>query len=147
MAGRPTSLTPELAARILRRVRQGVGRQVAAVACGVSKNQVRNWEKRGLEGEEPYASFAADLHEAEALCEARWVAKLQRKELKVPWQLVMTLLERRFPDRWSVTHAQARREAREEVLSALRSQPKLHAEVANALAAERDSAPGTDAPH
>lgn len=146
--GRPTSLTPELSAKILRYIRRGIGRQVAALACGVSKNNVRNWEKAGEEGKEPYASFLADLNEAEAVCEVRLVSRLQSKQpATVPWQLWMTMLERRFPDRWSVTRSQARREAQDEVLSKLKARPKLHAEVADVLAAEVDSAPGSASSH
>jgi transposase len=108
MAGRPTSLTPELHARIVKMVRDGNFRTTALKACGLSKNVIRNWEKAGEEGREPYAAFMADLQQAEAESETELLSEVRNARPQVVgvsgpdlWQARLAVLERRFPNRWS----------------------------------------------
>ncbi len=105
---RPTLLTPELAARIVEMVREGNYRRTAMRACGLSHNVIRNWEKLGEEGKEPYAEFTTALQEAEALSEAELLAEVRNARPQVVgvsgpdlWQARLAVLERRFPARWS----------------------------------------------
>lgn len=140
--GRPTDLTPDVAKRIIAYVRLGNYRATAMRACGLSKNVIRNWEIKGEEGHEPYASFAVDLQEAEALSEIDLVADVREGA-----SLALALLERRFVDRWCARINQHKRETEDAILAKLRAHPKLHAEVANVLAAEEDSAGGTAPSH
>ena len=145
--GRPTVLTPAVAERIVELVRAGNFRRTAMLACGVSKNTVRNWELRGEAGEEPYATFAADLQEAEALSEVDMVAVIKSRDTVSEAGHLLSLLERRFVNRWCVRVNQHKLEAEDAILAKLRAHPKLHAEVAHVLAAEEDSAPGTAPSH
>jgi hypothetical protein len=76
MAGRPTKLTPDVAAAIVRRLGRGLPLHVAAALAGVGLSSVRGWVRRG-EGRdqrppsEPYVSFAAVCRQAVArACEA-----------------------------------------------------------------------------
>lgn len=150
MAGRPTSLTPELADRIVDMVRGGNFRATALRACGLSKNVIRNWELAGEEGKEPYASFTERLQEAEAESEAKLVAEVRNARPQVVgvsgpdlWQARLALLERRFPNRWS---ARVRTTVDEE-LSALmkRLEAKLDEDTfAKVVHASREDAADAD---
>jgi hypothetical protein len=82
-AGRATLLTPDLAQRILRYIRDGAFDWVAAEANGVSRRTFWEWVRRG-EGEDPdrpqtpfYAEFASQVREARA--EARYSAEVEVK--------------------------------------------------------------------
>lgn len=137
--GRPSLLTPDVAARIIEMVRAGNYRATAMRACRLGKNIIREWEKRGEAGEEPYASFVADLQEAEALSEVDLVRDVRcAEDIKHASHLIQ-LLERRFGERWCARINQHKRETEDAILAKLRANPKLHAEVANVLAAEEDS--------
>lgn len=145
--GRPTLLTTELGARVVELVRAGNFRATAMRAVGLSKNVIRNWEQLGEKGEEPYASFTADLQEAEAMSEVELVRDVRTAEDIKHASHLIQLLERRFGDRWCARINQHKRETEESILAKLRANPKLHAEVAHVLAAEEDPAPGTAPSH
>lgn len=108
MAGRPTELNAEVHARIVEMVRAGNFRATALRACGLSKNTIRNWELRGEAGEPDYVAFMLDVQEAEAASEVELVADIRHARPAVVgvsgpdlWQARLSLLERRFPHRWS----------------------------------------------
>lgn len=154
MAGRPTALTEDLASKIIELVRSGNFRATALRAVGLSKNVIRNWEILGEEGKQPYADFAERLQEAEAISETELVARIRNASPAIVgaqgpdlWQAALALLERRFGDRWCMRVNQHKRETEDAILGKLRAHPKLHAEVANVLAAEEASATGTGASH
>lgn len=66
--GRKTVLTDEVHERIVTLTRAGAYFEHACAAAGVSDDAARGWKKRGLENpdEEPYASFALELQQAQA---------------------------------------------------------------------------------
>lgn len=98
MAGRPTSLTPEVQAKIVETIRDGNYRHIAAQAAGVHRNSLIAWEKRGEAGEEPYASFLCELQKAEADAEITLLQTV--KSGGDGWQSKAWMLERRFASRW-----------------------------------------------
>lgn len=69
--GRPTKFTPELGAAICKIVRAGVPVGVAAARKRIAKTTLYDWRKRGEQGEEPFAAFAADIEAAQAECEEK----------------------------------------------------------------------------
>jgi len=151
MSGRPTSLTAEVQKVILDALRAGNYRSTAAALAGVHRNTIANWFKWAAEGREPYASFMADVEKAEAESEAKLVAEVRNAQAAVVgvsgpdlWQARMTLLERRFPHRWS---ARVRTTVDEE-LSALmkRLEERLDEDTyAKVVDASREDAPGEGA--
>ncbi len=97
--GRPTSLTPEVSAKICKLLRAGNFRETACAAAGVDARSLRNWLKRGAAGEEPFRKFSEDLDEAEAAAEGTLVVKIQKGALE-DWRAAAWLLERRGSKRW-----------------------------------------------
>lgn len=99
--GRPTDLTPALQKKIIAMIRDGVTPEIAAVAAGVGRTTYYRWTARGREETEgPYRDFWDAIEKAIAECEARAV-HVVAKAFGTSWQAAMTLMERRFPDRWS----------------------------------------------
>jgi hypothetical protein len=99
--GRPTDLTPTLQKKIVAMIRDGVSPEIAAVAAGISRATYYAWRARGREESAgPYLDFLDAVEKAIAECEARAV-HVVAKAFGKNWQAAMTLMERRFPDRWS----------------------------------------------
>ncbi len=106
-----TELTTELAERIAFHVLAGDHRKVAARVEGVRHADYLRWEKKGdgdlNEGvDSPEARMLSAVEASEAICEKRWVAQIVTASegssaQSRNWTAKMTLLERRFPDRWS----------------------------------------------
>lgn len=97
---RPTDLTPTLQRKIVCMVRDGVSPEVAARAAGVTGRTYYLWMARGREEEDGlYFQFLQDVEKAVAECEARAIHVIT-KAFPTNWQAAMTLMERRFPDRW-----------------------------------------------
>ena len=97
--GRPTLLTPELQLIICGYIRQDTMYvEQACLKAGISKGSYYNWLEWGEAKKEPYAEFLDAIKEAEAEAEL----SLLRDMKKSPryWAMYMTILERRFPDRW-----------------------------------------------
>lgn len=146
-AGRPTSLTPEVQRSIITSVRRGNFRMTAAAAAGVHRNSLLSWEKRGDEGEEPYASFAIALQQAEAKAEMALLRKVRTAKPGVDlWQTAAWMLERRFASRWCARVKQQVAENVDALTSKLKADPELHRKVLDVLAGEEPSAAGPD-PH
>lgn len=154
-AGRPTSLTPEVRARIIAAIQAGNYRDTACRAAGVTDRSLRNWCERGEAGEEPYATFLADLGCAEANAEMDLLAEIKAAQPSItgeggsgptPWQSRAWIMERRWPKRWAARIRTAVAEEVDTLTHKLRSKPALAAEVAHVLAAEGGDA-GSGAPH
>jgi hypothetical protein len=146
MAGRPTSLTPEVQATIVEHVRAGNYRSVAAAAAGVHRNRLAEWEKRGESGEEPYAGFACALQKAEAEAEVELLAEIRAAQSGTPgvsaadlWTTKAWILERRFAARWCARVKQQVAEHVDTLTAKLKADPELHRKVADVLAREEPS--------
>lgn len=99
---RPIKLTPEVHERICALVRAGNFRETASAAAGIDARTLRNWLRRGAEGEEPFATFSTDLDEAETVAEARNVAIIGAAA-KDDWRAAAWWLERKASARWAKT--------------------------------------------
>lgn len=97
--GRPSKLTKETAEKIIGLIRLGNYRETAYAAAGICRHTMRVWLRRGEAGEEPYASFAKRVEEAEAGGEARHVATLFSAS-KDDWRAAAWILARKYSDRW-----------------------------------------------
>ena len=143
-AGRPTSLTPDVQAIILRRIRAGNYRHVAAAAAGVHRNTLINWERWGEEGREPYAGFLCAMQKAEADAEARALRRVRMGG--DGWQSMAWWLERRHATRWAARVRQHVAEELGNIATKLRADPEVAAKVIDAA---REDAAGSaaDAKH
>lgn len=153
-AGRPTSLTPEVQAQIIAALEAGNYRETAARAARVTDRSLRNWCERGEAGEEPYASFLADVQHAEARAEMGLLAQIKSAQAGTPgvsgadlWTSRAWIMERRWPKRWAARVRTAVAEEVDSLTQKLRSKPALAAEVADVLAREGDGASAGPAPH
>jgi transposase-like protein len=132
--GRPSKLNADVQERILDAVLEGAYLETAAQAAGVSKAALYRWLRRADEAEAkalehltdaaaddpaqlyevtdpadwPYLDFRHALKTAEAFAELELIRKTTRPVGGQPWAAYMTVLERRWPDRWRrrdhVTH-------------------------------------------
>ncbi len=153
MAGRPTSLTPEVQDAIVTSIRAGNYRATAAASAGVHRNSITNWQERGESGEEPYAGFLCAIEKAEAEAESSLLAEIRGAQPSVTgegghgadlWQAKAWMMERRWPKRW----AQRVRQAVTEELDAFtdRLQRRLDdATYRKVLDASREDASGEGA--
>lgn len=103
--GRPTKLTPELQAKVVKLVRAGNYAETAALSVGITVATWTSWCARGREGEEPYAEFLAAIMRARAEAE---IALLRRVEEGDPQgtgfgtgRAALTILERTRPKRFA----------------------------------------------
>lgn len=162
--GRPSSLTAEVKNAIIASVGAGNYRETAAAAAGVHRTTLRNWEKRGETGEEPYAAFVTDLQAAEAqaeidlLNEIRNGARVTVNDEETPdgrpglrivmknkseWQRLAWVMERRWPRRWG---GRVRATVTEELGALIeRLRAKVDDETfAKVVDATREDAPGVE---
>ncbi len=98
---RPTKLTKERHAAIVKLLAAGNYAETSARGAGVHPATYYRWMERG--GEEDsgiYSEFREAVKKAEADAEIEVVAMIK---LAMPknWQAGMTYLERKYPDRWS----------------------------------------------
>lgn len=99
-AGRPLTLTPEIQAQIVKKVRDGNFRETAASAVGIDARTLRTWMKRGWHGEEPFASLCAAMDKAEAESEAEDIGRIRRAG-KEDWRAIAWRRER-MSSRWQL---------------------------------------------
>lgn len=98
--GRPTKLSADLQARIVRQLRAGGYVETAAAACGVAKPTLYAWLRQGnAEEAGPHRDFLNAVDEAIALAEQRDVSRIDRAASK-DWRPAAWRLERRNPRRW-----------------------------------------------
>lgn len=95
----PIKLTPEVAEAVLKSLRAGNYRETAACSANLDPKTLRRWEKRGMKGEEPFKSFVAQMHKAEADAEGMAVAAISRAGLR-DWRALAWRLEKKDPKRW-----------------------------------------------
>lgn len=97
--GRPAKLTPEVEARILRAIRLGATREVAAQAAGISERALYDWLERGRTGQRRYLQFLQAMDRAESEGEVTHLEAIAADGAAgSKW-----ILARRHPDRWSET--------------------------------------------
>jgi hypothetical protein len=98
---RPTDCTPVLRGKILNLVRRGNYRRTACEAAGITIRTLQKWILRGESGEEPYATFAADLREAEAYAESFHVDHIANAAEQGDWKASAWFLARKLPEHWA----------------------------------------------
>lgn len=104
--GRPTKLTPEVEEKILRALRGGNFREVAAAYAGVAKRTFLDWMKAGKDNPDSrMGEFRARVVEAEKGAELHAVATIIKAGGK-DHRAMEWFLERKFPERWGRTAAQ-----------------------------------------
>jgi hypothetical protein len=98
---RPSRLTPALIGRIAAAVRRGVYADVAAVAAGVSARTFARWIARGKSATRGIHRELFDaLYQAESSAEVEATLRL-RKSAGRDVRATLSLLQRRYPERWS----------------------------------------------
>lgn len=100
--GRPTKLTPELAAAIVAHVAAGNYGETAAAMEGVGRSAFYEWMDRGRRGESPFADFANAVTRARAKAEADAVQEVRNgfSDPKTGAERAQWFLERTAPDRF-----------------------------------------------
>lgn len=78
----------------------GMSYNDAARAANVNPSTFYHWKKRAQDGEEPYATCWLEIDNALPKAEA-YLAGLMYKHAQKNWQAALSILERRFPDRWT----------------------------------------------
>jgi hypothetical protein len=102
LAGRKTSLTPQLADRLEGLFRTGTPVATAVAAVGLARSTYYDWLDRG-EGEQSVprlAAFRARMELARGEGEAVLVARISRAAAE-DWRAAAWLLERGAPARWA----------------------------------------------
>ena len=98
--GRPSKLTPEITKRICDLVRAGNYLEVAAAVCGINKDTLFEWLKRGARSSRgPYKRFSDSVDIALAEAEINDVNALD-KAANADWRVPAWRLERKHPTRW-----------------------------------------------
>jgi len=115
--GRPSKLTPEIADRLTMLVRGGVSWTAAAKMCGVGRRTVQYWRLLGsgytvtvstnqgpwsVKPRPEHAELVAKLRQADAIAEVELTLIIYRAAKAGDWRAATDLLERRWPERWSM---------------------------------------------
>ena len=136
---RPLALTPVTRDRILTYLRAGNYIETACKASGIHKDTYYGWMERARKGEEPFATFAAEVDEALAAAEMLDLATIHAASHN-QWQAAAWKLERRHPSRWS-RREHVNVKVKEELSAALDKlestlDPKVYEQVLNVLSGE-----------
>lgn len=78
---------------------RGLNRNTACGAVRITPKTMRNWMDRGEKGEEPFASFALDIAEAESAYEQELQDAI-KVHAPADYKAAAFLIERRFPKHW-----------------------------------------------
>ena len=98
--GRPTKLTPEVQTTIVNALASGVYLETAASVAGISRDTLNAWLKNGAQCKSGVQKdFSDAIKKALATAETRLVDTVNLASQQ-QWQAAMTLLERRWPQRW-----------------------------------------------
>ena len=98
--GRPSKLTPELAARIVKAIAAGNYPEVAAESEGVGKTTLYRWMEQGARDESgPFREFRESVMRARARAERKMV-RIVRTAAREDPQSAQWYLERSASDRW-----------------------------------------------
>ena len=92
--------TPEMVKQLIKYVEGGSYIVVACRAVGISEYTFYNWIKKGEAGIEPYTKLTKSIKKAKAEAEIKNINIVQKAGEK-NWQAAMTLLERKYPQRWA----------------------------------------------
>ena len=84
---------------VLGAIRAGNYIHTACMAAGIDEKTFRTWIRKGKLGEEPFASFWADVRQAVAQAEVTRLRLVEAASL-VNWQAAAWMLERRSHKRW-----------------------------------------------
>ncbi len=99
--GRPTTLTPEVQALIIKYLRLGNYLEVAAALVGIGRSTVFEWLRRGTREESGiYRDFLLAARQAQGEAEATDLARIQMAATK-DWRASAWRLQHRFPARWA----------------------------------------------
>jgi len=106
--GRPSQLTPKLKKDFLDAIAAGSHYEPACAYVGISYSTFRIWMQRGQgthktrKTSQEFVDFVEAVQGAEAKGEISAIAAI-RGATKKDWRSAAWMLERRHPDRWSVT--------------------------------------------
>lgn len=107
--GRPEMITPEMVEAICGFLRDGLHRQVAAEAAGVSSATLRRWltigkksisHSRRTAKEALHRELYRGVRKAEGQAESVWVLRVA-KASEADWKAAAWLLARKMPERWA----------------------------------------------
>jgi hypothetical protein len=118
--GAKSTLTPELADRLVALIKAGNYITVAVRACGISRALLYQWLARGeslAESDAAYAELRERVENAKAEGEARNVASIANAA-RDNWLAAAWLLERQYPDRWGRASVRMRDEPVEQPIAA-----------------------------
>lgn len=99
MAGRPLTLTPEVADKIVNALKMGNYRSAAAKYAGVEPRTLKEWITRANKGDQPYLDLLDRMKSAEGEAEASLVATI-RRAANDTWTAAAWLLERKHAPKW-----------------------------------------------
>ena len=74
----PSKLTPSVVISFVEAIASGRSHSEAARRAGIGRTQLYAWIGRGVLGEEPYASFVAEIHLAESTFRETRLASIRR---------------------------------------------------------------------
>ena len=95
--GRHTILTDAVRAGLAEAVELGATWDAAADAVGIGVSTLRQWRRRGEDGEEPFAALVAELQRAEAAGITRALRVIRGAADDGEWTAAAWILERRYP--------------------------------------------------
>lgn len=99
--GRRTKLTEGVSRILVEAVRKGVPVEIACQKARIGTTTYYEWQKRGEEGKEPYASFLGDLKEADADFVEEAMDNLRASALSGNDRAAMFMLRVRHPEHFS----------------------------------------------
>jgi len=99
--GQPTKLNEKLIRNICAFIQAGTTFDIAAKANGIARSTLYNWRKKGEKATSGiYKQFHDELDKAEAVAEVSFLFKVRKQGPEAAkW-----LLQRRWPERWSLRH-------------------------------------------
>lgn len=137
-----TEYTPELGSNLCKVLARGNFREMACAQVGISTQTLRNWLRRGVEGEEQFAELLLNVENAEAQSEDLLITGIQAAG-KQDWRALAWILERLASQRWGYK-AQAQVDVQKELNRILEKIQKVLGadDAARVFAALADSEPG-----
>lgn len=97
--GRPLTLTPEKADKIVNALKMGNYRSAAAKYAGVEVRTLKEWVTLANKGHQPYLDLLDRMKAAEGESEASLVAAI-RRAANDTWTAAAWLLERKYAPKW-----------------------------------------------
>lgn len=98
--GRPTHLTPTVQGEVLAFVRTGSPVSIAGPAAGIPLSTIRDWCAAGRRGQEPYATFVAEVERARNFYATQLVQRIDAASKK-DWRAAGYILERSHPEEFA----------------------------------------------